>query len=284
MMNMKMYQPETARGKMARHVEGTARFFSEEHLTRETFARCLLLEPAEISEEEWTEIYEFSLNAGTDIIRAMVRYIHPEPIDEQSYARLEEPGRAKELYFSPRHDIFHAAEIYRLQGGVTSAPEFFSSDKHGRYLTPKFAVSELYVQLFDAPEWLGVPLPVALQVDTLRKRVDEYLAKSNHSDRHKSALHGLLGGTMPQTTDGWMTFWESFTLIVNLGNAAVALKDMTVEDEQIFTQGYEEELRRLPEHYIEFASRVFDVGPQTNRRLFLDEFLLCIRTKPAKKS
>lgn len=281
---MKIYNPESARGEIARHIEDAARDFGPEKLTRDDIARCLLLEANEISDAEWTEISEFAVNAGTDVVRAMFKHVHPEPIDEDSLIRLEEPERAKGLGYSPQHDVFHAAEAYRLSNGVSAAPTFFSADRKGRYLQPRLAISELYVELFEAPTWLGVPLPVALRIDSLRKRVNGFYSAIDYPEHRKAAIHTLLTDNIPQTTQGWIALWEAFIEILILGNAEVALGSVSAEDESAFRKGYAEELQHPPEHYIRFAARIFDKRFTVNNRLFLEELLACIRVPIVPKS
>lgn len=281
---MKMYNPESARGEIARHIEDAARDFGPEKLTRDDVARCLLLEANEISDDEWTEISEFAVNAGTDVVRAMFKHVHPEPIDEDSLIRLEEPERAKGLGYSPQHDVFHAAEAYRLSNGASAAPTFFSADRKGRYLQPKLAISELYVELFEAPTWLGVPLPAALTTASIRKRVDGFFSAVDYPEHRKIALHALLTEDPPRTTQEWIAYWEAFIEILVLGNAEIALDSVSTEDEFVFRKGYAEELQHPPQHYIDFVTRIFDAEFTTNHRLFLDEFLACIRVPIVPKS
>ncbi len=279
---MKKYTPESPHGKIARFVEDAARDFGAENLTRSTIAHCLLLEADEISNDEWTEISEFALNAGTDVIRAMFRHVHPEPIDKDSLARLEEPQRAEGLTYGPAHDIFHAAEAYRLSNGKSAAPAFFSTDRRGRYINPTFGLSELYVELFETPEWLGVPFPIALQFSVLRERIDTYFSQVDYSPERKAAIHTHLTSNIPTSTKEWIAFWETFIELIILGNAQVAFGTLLPSEEREYHEALLVERQHAPEYYLNFVTRVFDPKSNANPRLFLDEFLSCIRAYSQK--
>lgn len=280
---MERYEPETMRGFVARMVENEAeKYFGPDALTREAVANALALGPEKLSNEEWMEISEFAVNAGSDFYRHLVKQIHPEPMDDRTWERLSDPNRGNGLVVAPIHDLFHAAEAYRLSNGKTAVPSFLDADPRKRYLDPHVFMSEIYVELFGTQGWSGtLPIGIEFQLASYRKLTAQAIMRQDlYPERRRKAVADLLMSDLPNDSEGARKQYEQYSLLLALGNAERALGSLTGEEVDHFTQECTKLTQSPPLHYASFSERVFGGEWKQNRRLFLDEFLDCIRVKP----
>lgn len=280
---MKIYNPEGNVARVMRTIETLAGSeWGPEGLPRSEVARCLNLGESEISDEEWQDISEFAVNAGSNLLWGAVVQAHtafPDLGQTEKAPHSDNSGIA--LY--PPHDLFHAAEAYRLSNAEHVYPMFLEGDPRKRYRNPELAIAELYPVLFDAPAAIGVPYPVAFASAEGRKSVLEHLLQAEYADLYADAFRSHLTEEYPDDPVLRRIWYEKFVEMLLLANAENALGMLSKEEIQQFHATYAGMASQPEPRYEAFAERVFQEEWRTNPRLFLDEFLDCIRTKPQSK-
>ena len=281
---------EYPHGRIARLVEDTAgREFGPKRLGKERLAPTFNVSPDQITEEEWAEIYEFSVNAGSDLIRSAIKTDVPDAIASNDIYPLQMRILANDDGLIPRHDIFHAAETYRLTKGASASAEFITkTDKRSRYTDPGSAAAELYPVLFLVLDDSGAPLPVLLSTIEGRKKIADSLAPRLDPglSQTQELLKNLNERTAPELPSARQQEYELLLELIVISQAIKALQDMDPAVEPLTAQEQEavhkaiQEASQIPDsHYKNFAEKVFSQTDFTsNPRLFLDEFLISIRS------
>lgn len=277
------------RGRVARFLERVAgNRFGPENLTKDVVAQALHIPPEQLSDEEWEEISEFAVNAGSTLIRSSLdkseAYAATDEEYEVSRARVREIAKG----LIPFHDIFHAAETYRLTHGKSASAEFAEADARARYTDPLSAAAELYPVLFlIIPPNLDEPFPVLLSHREGREAIAGFLSES--FDTSLPGVQEMIDalGNFDQPTDptARKKEYEMLVELIVISNAIKKLQEVTPEQVPLTadeTKAIHEAMRQAAadptSNYYQFAVKVFaETGHDHDPRLFLDEFLTCIR-------
>ncbi len=271
------YQPQSPEGRIAKTVEEVAaREFGPEKLTRADVAKCLNLSAEQISDEEWQEISEFAVNAGSDLIRASIPE-RVDPISKKQEGAIKRSIDKGEARFVPYHDLFHAAETYRLTEGREASSAFIKANDKDRYTDPAVVQAELYPLLFLSHERSDSPLPIWMGTKEGRQHLLETFSLP---DSDSKELEELLLKEPSADAQGRRTEYESLIEIVLVENAKRRVPDITQAELDDVRQAFRQVRGQPPAHYEQFAPKVFNQEWQDNPRLFLDEFLENIRVKP----
>jgi hypothetical protein len=278
------YKSESPHTQIAQKIELQAGLeFGPEKLTKADVARALNLTESDISDEEWNDISEFAVNAGAVLFRAAVENDIPETPTRKDLKTLDKRIKKNKDNLLPYHDLFHAAETYRLTKGGRAAARFAEVSNRERYTDPHAAVGELYPLLFYAkPENPGMtaPLSVLLQSPEGRKVVEDFFMHWKLPEDATRRIQHILTAAPQSTLEARQRDYESLIEVVILANTEDNIKDLTPAEAESIQKGFVEVRDNPPEHYARFARRVFNEEWKTNPRLFLDELLDCIRTKP----
>lgn len=279
-------------GRIARIVEREAgKKFGPETLTKDLVASALNVPIEQLSEVEWEEISEFAVNAGAALIRSSLEK------EETGITTMEELESVRDKIkqirdgMIPYHDIFHAAETYRLTNGASASAEFTETQKRERYVSPIVAAAELYPTLFlVSPPHLNQPVPVLLTSTDGRMRVARFLLTTLNTDLPEvsHAVDYFLTSEPPVEPPARKQEYEQLLELILTSNAKHRLKEMapleqplTEEEITNIHQALEKEAEYESSHYGQFAQKVFADDWSKDPRLFLDEFLSCIRTEGA---
>jgi len=270
------FGPEYPRGRIAQTVETqAAKEFGPEGIKKQEVAHALNLKDDQISNDEWNEISEFAVNAGAELIQSAAAKDMPDILKPRDVKRIQRRIEQDKYRMIPSHDLFHAAETYRLSKGKNAGARFTEVDVDKRYTDSQAVTDELYPVLFLEIADTGVPLPVALSTSEGRRTITEYIGETLSGDAGQS-LRKLLAEEA-QTPETRKQEYEAFVECVAIANAQLKLhRPVTAEEERTMREA----IKNPPEHYTKFAARVFSEEWKSNPRLFLDELLECIRTKP----
>lgn len=256
-----------------------------EGIEKSAIAHSLNLKEREVSPEEWEEIYEFSINAGAALIQSAASQEMGPRTGRGEMGQLEvdlvrEAVEKDTFGFLPYHDIFHAAATYRLTEGKEAAAQFAQVDPRERYIDPTVMRDELYPLLFFAPKSVHAPLPVLLTSLSGRDMVADMITERNFfPEETVQAVRSLLLPKEAQSMNRRIQY-ESLVREILIGVAHRSLQDVRKREVAAMREGFAEVLAQPPEIYDQFARRVFNEEWRTNPRLFLEEFLTCIRTQP----
>jgi hypothetical protein len=268
--------PQSPQGKIARTIESHAGTeFGPESLTKSDVARTLNLKTDQISEEEWSEISEFAVNAGADLMRAAIQLDSQDVFSLRDVDEIQASIEDNQGGLRPFHDLFHAAETYRATRGRHAAARFAETDDRGRYADPQAAVAELYPVLFFASPDMPKPLPVMFSTADDRKLLFEFFKTVAVTDEQQKEMRDLLSN-YPSDPAERQRQYESFLECIVIFNAQKQVKDISENEIAMIREA----MKHPSEHYRVFAARVFNEEWRGNQRLFLDELLDCIRTKP----
>lgn len=287
---------EYPHGHIARAVEKKAgKEFGPKKLKKEMVASAFNLSPDEITDEEWEEISEFAVNAGSDLIRSAIRKDVQGAISLGNIVSLQERIKNNEDGLFPIHDIFHAAETYRLTGGRSASANFIETDIRGRYTDPQAAAAELYPVLFliVSPESKS-PLPIFLTSAEGRKIVAQFLGDvlDSSAPAVQEMIRTLSTTPPPDLPSLRKKEYESLLEVIVVSNAEKRLRDMgpevaplSMQEKQAMREAMKRATEHPASHYQEFAEKVFSQdGLEKNPRLFLDEFLASIRSFKASEN
>jgi hypothetical protein len=278
------YEPQSPEGRLACASEiVTGRYWGPEHMPESDIARTFNLEKSDISEEEWAEIYEFTVNAGATAHTTMIDTHRPQKIKPAKEEKLGWRIIENKDRFDPYHDIFHAAEVYRESQGKKAAVPIAEVSKRDRYLDPDLYRTELWPGLFYLVKTTTAPLPVSLSSLEGRRQIQQELAPEGVKNPARARIRKILEGSPPEITEEAQLEYETMIGLFLLMNAVEKIKDVTVPEIQALVAEITESRGELSEYYMRFASRVFGKEWKENPRLFLDEFLAAIRTKPEVK-
>lgn len=263
--------------------------FGPKRLTKEILARTLNLDGDQITHEEWADISEFAVNAGASLIRTAIEKDVPDAVATGDVEAIVDRIEKNKDNFLPQHDIFHAAETYKLTGGKRVSAEFLDTDVRGRYTNPDSAVAELYPILFLVLPYLQAPLPVLLSSKEGRSQIAEVLPRLLDTDIPgvQEFIDKLDSSDFPQTPAERQQEYEELVQLILICNAISRLQVMDpptplttpelIEIRMAFSAARENPAA----HYKQFAEKVFS---QTDwsavPRLFLDELLDSIRQIP----
>lgn len=277
----KRYQPESVQGRVASVVEGRARMeFGPELLDKDEVACALNLPGEALTQEEWEEISEFALNAGAELLQAAVAHdpLPTTPKEEERFARQVHKNKYRMF---PIHDLFHAAYEYRATGGEAVTPPFVEVSVRERYTNPSLIRSELWPALFLISQTMSAPLAVLLASPEGRQDLDTTFGEGGERPNQvRQEITGLLERPVPATPEALRAEYERLVGLMVIANAVEKVPDIVATE----VLALREEAARAGEepdpYYDQFAKRVFGGEWQENPRLFLDEFLVAIRTKP----
>jgi hypothetical protein len=275
-------------GRLARFVEKiAAKKFGPEELSKDIVAQALHIPVEQLSENEWIEISEFAVNAGSQLIRSSVdKNIPISTRDEYEAVRADVKEFARGLI--PFHDIFHAAETYRLTQGKSATAEFARVGIRERYTDPISAAAELYPVLFlIIPPNLDEPFPVLLSHSEGREAIADFLASSFDTDlaQVREMVETLKNTSQPVDLAGRKKEYEMLVEVIVIHNAMRKLEEVA-SDQSILSQAEVVAIHNAMQHaasdtssyYYQFAVKIFS-EKGIHPRVFLDEFLSCIRTK-----
>lgn len=279
-------------GRISRVVEREAgKQFGPENLTKEVVAQALYISPEQLSDEEWEEISEFAVNAGSALLRSSLGKSDTLIATEEEYK--SERARVKEVAqgLIPFHDIFHAAETYRLTQGRSASAEFAEADARARYTAPSGAAAELYPILFlIIPPNLDEPFPILLSHREGRDAIAGFLHESfdDSLPRVKEMIEVLETSDQSLDPDARKKEYETLVELIILSNAIKKLQEATpaqvplTESEAKAIQDAIQRAALDPTSlYYRFAQKVFAETTDHDPRLFIDEFLSCIRLEGA---
>jgi hypothetical protein len=277
----KRREPESAQEQIAQTIEIKAgKEFGPKKLTKSDVARALNIGEEDFSKKEWADISEFAVNAGTELIRTAVEKRLSENPTNTETKTIRKDIKGNRYNFIPYHDLFHAAETYRVQHSEKANAAFVEVDALDRYTDPKIIVAELYPLLFFAPPVMSAPLPVLLCSSEGRADVTHFFTKEVGLPlKIKENIKTLLSGPAPLTPEEREDEYKRLIEEAIVGNA-VATLFLDPEETTELREGVERAFANPPQHYIDFASKVFNQEWSENPRLFLDELLAAIRTQP----
>jgi hypothetical protein len=276
-------------GRIARIVEREAgKKFGPENLTKDVVAQALHISPEQLSDEEWEEISEFAVNAGSALLRSSLGKSEGSISTEEEYkserARVKESARG----LIPFHDIFHAAETYRLTHGRSASAEFAEADTRARYTEPSSAAAELYPILFlIIPPNLDEPFPILLSHQEGREAIAGFLYESFEDPLPgvRKMIEVLETSDQSPDPDARKKEFETLVELIILSNAIKNLQEATPAQAPLTeseAKAIQEAIQRAAQyptsHYYQFAQKVFAETNDHDPRLFIDEFLSCIRT------
>ena len=272
------FGPEFPHGRIAQTVEAMAgKEFGPENLTKADIANSLNLKERDISEAEFAEISEFSVNAGAEMIQTALSHDIPKSPTTKDVRIARKNIEKNKQGMLPFHDIFHAAQTYRLSNGTKASARFAEIDSRTRYTDPQSLAEELYPVLFlTTPEWKK-PVPVLLASSEGRKTISDYYRQFGQPKTTRDSIISLLSRPIPSTPQDRRNEYESLLELILIGNAQYQIKDLTSREVDTIKKSFENTRERPPEHYARFAKQVFNREWHENRRLFLDELLRCIR-------
>jgi hypothetical protein len=255
------FNPELAKAlkKEREDVQEEADGFFPDRMTKESLAPSLNLAPEDISDEELTEIQEFAVNAGAEMVRGS-------------------RNTKSDVIFIGYHDIFHAADAMKRTHGESPVSKFVISPRPFRYIDPEIMRDEMYPLLFLKMNE-HAPMPVELMTPEGRKRMKQHV-------REIFEIQDLpeLDADIPEgDIDSLLNLYELIVKEALRVNGRRALRESESEDLQ---EQFEKDLdavfssKERPENYTEFAKRIFSGEFKENPRLFLDQFLADIRSLP----
>lgn len=267
-------------GRIAQTVEGkAAEGFGPEQLTKSALADTLNIPESAISDREWADISEFAVNAGASLIQTMIAKDVPETPSGKDVRTLRKRVKSNEGDIFPIHDLFHAAETYRLTQGKEAAARFAEVDSRQRYIDPETFSAELYPVLFGAIPGKGL-IPVLLCSHEGRKVLKEFSEKRGLPEAERETIVRVLSDDRELNPEERQKQYEAILENLIIGNAQMKVTDLTPDEIDAARKNFEEILKNPPPHYASFAARVFREEWKSNPRLFFDELLECIRTKP----
>ncbi len=263
--------------------------FGPAGLPKWKLAQTLNLQEDQISPEEWVEIYEFSVNAGSSLIRTAIKKDLPEAVASGNIQDLLVRIKMNKDNLLAKHDIFHAAETYRLTGGKDASAKFVKLDDRELYTSPESAVAELYPVLFLVLANLEEPLPVLLSSIEGRKQIYDVLTRLldiTNPDVYQ-ALDRLYSDGSPASRAERQEEYENLVKLIVINDAKSFLRSFRAnepllkEEEDAIQQAFKEFSQNPPKHYQQFAEKVFSQTDwEKEPRLFLDELLTSIRQIP----
>lgn len=267
---------EYPRGRIAQTVEmQAAKDFGPEGITKNEVAHALNIKEDQISDDEWREISEFAVNAGAELIQSAVAQDIPAVLKARDVKQIQTRIERGKYEMIPSHDLFHAAETYHLTKGRSATARFAEVGKRERYTDPQAVRDELYPVLFLEIADTKMPLPVALSTPEGRKIIAGFITKAIPGDGSDSLRRVLAEES--QSPEIRQRQYEAFVEYAVITNSQIKLDgQVTPEEERAMRRA----IKNPPEHYTRFATRVFNQEWKRNPRLFLDELLDCIRTKP----
>ena len=276
-------------GRIAQIVEREAgKKFGPEKLTKELVAQALNIPPEQLTEGEWEEISEFAVNAGAALIRSSLSKDKATALTEEGLESIREKVKEIRDGLIPYHDIFHAAETYRLSKGVNATAEFAEQDLRSRYTDSNTAAAELYPVLFlIIPPQLNEPLPVLLSHTEGRALIAEFLSTSFDTSLPdvQTMIQTLETANQSEDPSVRKKEYERLVEVIVISNAIKRLQDTEPAQEELTKAemtAIHEAIQRAAQdpgsHYHRFADKVFSTTNWGNEpRLFVDEFLSCIR-------
>jgi len=283
----KLHIPETPEGRIAQIIELRAgKGWGPETLSNDSLAGALNIDPSLVTDEEWADIYEFSVNAGAEAQQVMTNKRLPENITEKKETKLNKRTIDNKDRFDPTHDIFHAAEMYYETHTAESAMPFTKVDKRERYLHPGLYRTELWPILFYSMPGTKQPLAVKLATPEGRAELAEHFAAEIRIEKNpiRGHIRRLLEAPQPLEPGEAQREYQKLVELVLIANSADKTPDATEDEVNGLADGIDATLENLPEHYDVFAKRVFSGEWKENPRLFLDEFLAAIRTQPVQEA
>ncbi len=282
------FSPESRRGKIAQMVEIHAgKEFGPEGLKKDEIARCLNIETNDLSNDEWIEISEFAVNAGAELIQTAIKTDLLDVLllsDVKSIRNIHKRLEKNKDRLIPYHDIFHAAETYRLNKGSGASARFIEVSSRERYTDPEAIKDELYPLLFFAHPSMEAPLPVLLYSLKGREILADFFKDAILLESARKEIQTVLFAENPLNHEGRQKQYEALIEAVIIGLAQDRLGDMTAEEVNAMRKDFKDAIKNPQTHYANFAARVFNEEWRDNPRLFLDELLECILTKPEPKT
>lgn len=275
--------------------EKVSALFGPRHLFKEEITRALNLPKDGIKPDEWREISEFAVNAGADLFRSTLKKDMWAAVAIRDGARINtihSNVRDNRIGLFPDHDIFHAVETYRLTGGTSASAEFTKLDERSRLTSPTSAVAELYPVLFLSSNW-GKPLPVLIASQNGRRQIGQHI-ETEYAPSFPPArqMAKRLTNSPPGRPIDRQREYENLVEVIVIGNAIRSLRmkhpsvaRLSVVEQNAIHDAFKNARRNPPPHYKQFAEKVFaQTDFSTVPRLFIDEFLACIRQNQLRDS